>query len=331
MFDHEKFDVYAYEKVPRDRDCYLIGEEYMLEWERAQLDFFAGGPDRSVGHVSFATVRNIKSASMDLDWYPNIFTRYHEVAVSLPKDQFVACVGCWQCDEKPHIFVRTAWLEMLHLRFYSIFCLVDADYFEDALRSGSISREKLLNLRTAVDGLAAAYPDVLFISFADSILLKSNWTVGHYRSGIKNTYRPEVFLQIFRRVQKVYKDILGLRTHCVLSQGSNEYYNDPLSHRSDSGNHMCLNTLGLPFTQLWAIGKAVKENVNEKRHPFAEMYVDEQLYHSLQLRFDFPNRRPEKYPYQCKMVGTGYYYCAQCQELLENLEPSLVEDNGGGM
>ncbi len=300
----------------------------MLEWERAQLDFFAGGPDRSVGYVGFATVREINSVSMELDWYPNISTRYHEVAISLPKDQFITCVGCWQCDEKPHIFVKTAWLDLLYLRSYSIFCLVDADDFADALRSGSISREKLLALRMAVDGLAAAYPDILFISFADSLLLKSNWTVGHYRSDIKNTYKPEVFLQVFRRIQNVYEDILGLRTHAVLSQGSNEYYNDPLSHISDSGNHVCLNTLGLPFAQVWAIDNTAKEHAKNKRHAFAELYIDEQLYHSLRLRFDFAKRRPAKYPYRCKMIETGYYYCGQCQELLDNLEPSLAENNG---
>ncbi len=324
MFDHEKFDVYTYENVPLNRDCYLIDEEYIEEYEHAFLNFFCGGPDPNVGYVSFAAVRKINSDSMDLYWYPNIFTRYHEVSISLPKDHFVACVGCWQCDEKPHIFVKSAWLEMLHLKFHSIFCLIDADYFEDALRSGHITRDNLLALRKAIDKLSAEYPDVLFISFADSLLLKSNWTIGHYQSDVKNTYRPEVFLQIYSHIQKIYEDILNLGTHAILTQGSNEYYEDPLSHTSSSGNHICLNSLGLPFTQIWAIDGAVKRHVKNKEHEFADLYVDDQFYHSLRLRFDFDQRRPAKFPYSCKMIDSGYYYCSQCQLLLNNLEASPI-------
>ena len=328
MFDHEKFDVYAYEDVPLDRDCYLMAEDYMQEYERAFLDFFNGGPDFNVGYISYAAVRRINDTSMDLSWYPDIFTRFHEVAVSLPRDQFITCVGCWQCDEKPHIFVKSAWLETLHLRTYSIFALVDANYFEDALRSGRVTRDKLINLRAEIDSVATMHSDVLFISFADSLLLKSNWTVGHFRSEIKYTYRPEDFLHIFRRLQKIYADIMGLGVHAVITQGSNAYYEDPLSHTSQSGNHVCLNSLGLPFAQLWAIGDAAKKHVGSKRHAFAELYMDEQYHHSLRLRYDFSDRRPEKHPYQCKMIGPGNYYCGQCEQLLDNLKPTSVEDNG---
>ena len=324
VFDHEKFDVYGYRDIPLDRDCYLLADEYMQEYERAFLEFFRGGPDPNVGYISYVAVRKVNDNSIDLSWYPNVFTRFHEVAVSLPKDQFIACVGCWQCDEKPHIFVKTKWLEELHRKSYSVFCLVDADYFEDALRAGRVTRENLLLLRTAIDRLAADHPDVLFISFADSLLLKSNWAVGHFRSKVRYTYRPETFLHIFSSIRKIYGDILRLGIHGVMTQGSNAYYEDSLSHTSESGNHICCNSLGVPFVQLWSIDAAVRE----KRHPFADLYMDEQFYHSLRFRFDFAKRRPARHPYACKMTGkdTGYY-CGECQELLDNLEPSADGDN----
>lgn len=318
MFDHERFDVYSYRDIPLDRDCYLIAEDYMQEYEHAFLNFFSGGPDPNVGYVAAATVRTINDNSIDLSWYPNVSTRFHEVAVSLPKDQFVACVGSWQCDEKPHLFVRTQWLEELYLRSYSVFCLVDADYFTNLLRAGRVTQDKLVLLRTAIDGLAADHPDVLFISVADSLILKSNWTAGHFQSDLKYTYRPETFLRIFSSVRKIYMDSMGLKVHGVITQGSNEYYRDPLSHTSELGNHICLNSLGVPFAQLWSIDDAVKK----KRHPFSELYIDEQFYRSLRFRFDFAGRRPEKHLYACRMMGTDLgYYCAECQELLDGLQP----------
>ncbi len=290
----------------------------MQEYEHAFLDFFRGGPDPNVGYISYAAVRGINSTSIDLSWYPNIYTRFHEVAVSLPKDQFLTCVGCWQCDEKPHIFVKTTWLEHLHLRFYSVFCLVDAIDFEDALRLGRITRDKLLLLRAAIDKLAARHPDVSFLSFADSLLLKSNWSVGHFHSKTTYTYRPEELLHIIRSIQQIYTEVLGLGVYAVVTQGSNEYYDDPLLHKSESGHHICLNSLGLPFAQLMSIDGAVKQ----KRHPFAELYMDEQFYHSLRLRFDFAERRPERHSYRAKMmIKEGGYYCGVCKELVDNLQP----------
>ncbi len=171
MFDHEEFHVYAYEDIPLERDCYLMSDEYMQEYESSFLAFFQGGPDFNVGYVSNVAVRKINDTSIDLSWYPNSYTRFHEVPVSLPKDQILNCVECWQYNEKPHIFVKAEWLKKLHLRSYSFFCLVDAIGFEEALRSQKINRDRLLILRSKIDELAASHPEVAFVSFADSLLV----------------------------------------------------------------------------------------------------------------------------------------------------------------
>jgi hypothetical protein len=55
-------------------------------------------------------------------------------------------------------------------------------------------REKLIDLREAIDALAIRTPDVSFISFADSLLLKSNWTVGMVGKTPAYTYSPEGML-----------------------------------------------------------------------------------------------------------------------------------------
>jgi hypothetical protein len=35
LFKHELFDTYAFEDIPLDRDVYLMGEEWMVEYERS--------------------------------------------------------------------------------------------------------------------------------------------------------------------------------------------------------------------------------------------------------------------------------------------------------
>lgn len=57
--------------------------------------------------------------------------------------------------------------------------------------SGRLSRDKLVKLRDRINDVAARHPDISFISFADSILLKSNWYVGIVGSGVKYSYEPD--------------------------------------------------------------------------------------------------------------------------------------------
>lgn len=323
LFEHPYFDVYLFEEVPLECDCYLMDETYIKEYEASLLDVFAGKGGDPIGYISYAAVRKINEYSLHLSWYPNVFSRFHEVAISLPRNQFVTCVGSWQYDEKPHIFVKSGWLEQLHLRSYTVFCMVDAIGVKGALRNGTLSRQKLVLLREAIDRLAETRLDACFVSFADSLLIKSNWTVGHFQSNVSYTYNPEVFVHIVTDLQGIYREVLGLNVYAILTQGTNEYYEDSLVHISGRRNHVSLNSLGIPFAELMAIDMSVRTAIHEQKHPPSELYFDEHFYNSLRFRFEFSKRTRPKYAYASPMTEVAsYYYCAQLQEVLENLEPN---------
>ena len=320
MFENETFDVYSFESIPLDRDCYLMDEIYLGEYEKSLLDIFEGKGYKNVGYVSYVAPRKVHANSAELSWYPNINTRFHEVAISLPKDQFVICVGCWRYDEKPHIFVKSRWLEHLYLRQYSVFGMIDAIGVKEALKNGGLSRDKLLRLRDAIDDLAKRYREVLFISFADSTLLKSNWSVGYFKSDVEYTYEPEIFLRIAKEFQLIYQDALGLDAYAILTQGSNEYYDDSLHHVSETGNHICLNSLGIPFAQLMSIDEAARAAIRQKTHEPSEVYMDKQFYHSLSFRLDFDSHALGSSKYRSKMMSTdSSYYYSTCQHIIDNL------------
>lgn len=321
MFDHEYFDVYSFENIPLDEDCYLMDEIYLEEYEKSLVDSFDGKDSKNVGYISYVAARKINNNSVELSWYPNIYTRFHEVAISLPKEQFVTCVSCWRYDEKPHIFVKSAWLESIYLRLYSVFGFVDAIGVKEALQNGTLSREKLILLRDEIDKLAKRYPEVVFISFADSVLFKSNWSVGHFQSEVKYTYEPEVFIKIVKEFQSIYKSTLGLNVYAVLTQGSNEYYEDSLFHISESENHICLNSLGIPFAELMAIDESARLSIKANVHDPSELYMDEKFYHSLSFKLNFDKNAGNKNSYKAKMMSTeSFYYYSQCQHILDNLE-----------
>ena len=74
--------------------------------------------------------------------------------------------------------------------------LIDAIGVKAALSNGTLTRLKLVALRDKIDEISARYPDVAFVSFADSLLLKSNWVVGHRGSEITYTYEPETIVRL---------------------------------------------------------------------------------------------------------------------------------------
>lgn len=328
MFDDSDIDKYSFEEIPLDRDCFLMSDIYMEEYEEALGKMLRGEECNpyEVGYVSPVAIRKINNNSLDLSWYANTHTRFHEVSITLPRDKVKICVGCWQYDQKPYIFVDHEWLEQLHLREYSVFALVDAIGVKMAIRNNLLNRDKLIELRERIDELAENHKDISFISFADSLILKSNWDVGYYRKGIECSYRPETFLYVVKELDAIYQQVLGLDIYAVLTQGSNEYYGESLLHISKSKNHVCLNSLGVPFAELLAIERAAKEAIKTGIHPPMQLYMDEQFYHSLHLKYEFDkNAKPSNtYPAIMKSQKSSYYHSA-CDVLIENLRDDESE------
>lgn len=324
MFEDDKFDHYVFEEIPLERDLYLMDEKYIVEYD-AMMSSFLKDPDSQeynhVGYVSFVAGRKVLDDSVELSWYANVSDRFHEVSIILPKDQFVYCVGCWRYDEKPIIFVKYNWLQNLHLRSYSVFAMIDAIGVKKYLEQDKITQEMLSSLRDEIDKLAGNYPEVSFISFADSLLLKSNWSVGTFDSDIAYTYQPEVFISLANEICNIYKCCLGLPTYAVIAQGNNAYYDDPLLHISESKNHISLNSLGIPFAQLMDIESTVRTNIRAKNHDPADIYMDSQYYNSLKFKYSFEKQEQPKADYQTKMVSKSCtYYFNSTESILSNLE-----------
>jgi hypothetical protein len=321
LFDHKRFDNYVFEDIPLDCDIFVVSDEYMHEYEAMMLRLFEGGEYSPVGYVSYAAVNAVGIDHADLSWYANVIDRFHEITVALPRDQFIACVGSRWCDEKPRIFVRHEWIDELHLRSYSIFVLVDAVGVKAALATGRITRDRLLGLRRRVDDLAGLHADVSFISFADSLLLKSNWSVGDFRRGVKCSYSPEQFIGLVSEIDRIYQEALGLPTYAIFAQGSNEYYQDPLLHISPSKNHVCLNSLGVPFAQIMEIENAARRAIRDNVHGPFELYMDEQYYHSLGFAHGFEKWKVDHFEYQTRMKTTpSSYFCMARDYLVGHME-----------
>jgi len=321
MFEDERFDKYDFENIPLNQDCYLVDEKYAAEYESMYLRLFQGQDYEPIGYVSFIAARKVHENSIELSWYPNHFDRFHEMCISLPRSKIKLSIGCWRWDWKPTIFVESNWLEELYAKAFSVFGMVDAIGVRQAIQDELLSRKKLLELRSKIDQLSSKYPEVSFISFADSILIKSNWTVGSVHNDLTYTYRPESFIEIAQQFQTIFRETLGLNCYTILTQGYNEYYDDDLLHISDTRNHISLNSLGVPFAQLLSIEKSAREAIKKGIHPASELYLDQMFYHSLHLRYEYnKNDRPKAAYKPVMSAKPAHYFYADVKTIVNNLE-----------
>lgn len=323
-FSNYSFKTFALDELPLQRDTWIMDETYMAEWESVWLKCFAGDEEASpyeVGFIMPVHISEVTPAGAQISWYANTADRFHEIKTFLPRDAFVASALAYEYEKRATVFVRGDWLRKLHLRSNSIFAMIDAVDMTKAIKSGVITHEGVIALRDALDGVAARHPFISFISFADSLLLKTNWTVGMVDTEVRYTYAPEGLLDLFKELQGLYRDTLGLEIYGVFAQGSNEYYDDPLLHVSGSGNHISLNSLGLPFAQISLIEAAARRAIRAGEHERMEIYMDDDLFHS--LRFQDYERKSgwPSAPYKPKMTPEpGKYFHAMCDDLMSCLD-----------
>ena len=294
-----------------------MNEKYMHEYEDFMLKTFRNSGDDTEeppGYVSFVAVREICEFSLRLSWYVNFIDRFHEIEIMLPKSEIIACAGSESWGDKPHVFVKSDWLNSIYLRHNSIFALVDATNMKAAINSGSVTRQKLIWLRNLIDDIALKHSDMLFISMADNVILKTNWTVGRFGSSVGYTYSPDNILEAIGEIADAFHEVLEMDVYAIVTQGSNEYYEDPLYYQK-LDNHVSLNSLGAPFANLVFIEQQVRTK-GKHEHGEHQLYLDSQFFHSLGISqstsIDFTER---KHSYDSKLKPNAAYYWCERSEL----------------
>ena len=322
MFAHPQFISIPISDVPLNQDLIIMDEKWIDAYEREWIRTFDGesGDPYSVGYVTRVAARSISDTWLELSWYVNIHNRFHEVPLFLPTDLVVASVDVQAYDEKPHIFVKSGWLEEIHERPFSTFALIDAIGIKALLQRGKLSGASLKALRDRIDAVAERYPSLAFISFADGLILKQVWSLGHIGSDIRYTYSPEALFAPVAELRCAIGEVLGADAYTVLTQGMNAF-DDPVPlHVSAHRNHVSLNSLGVPFAQLMAIETAARGAIRAGVHGPHTLYMDSLLLHSLNINYEFRQSLP-KWPYNSPMTRSvgATYVCTDVESVRNNL------------
>ena len=179
------------------------------------------------------------------------------------------------------------------------------------MAKGALTSDKLLKLRAALDEFAGSQESIALVSFADSLLLKTNFQLGQYDSDVIYSYMPELVITLFPAIQSIFREILCLDVYACVTQGLNLYDDDSLLHVSGNRRHVSLNSLGGPFAQLLAIDEAARTAIRNGVHPPCDLYMDRTFYHSLRFALGFDKNARPNYGYENPIGRTTSYYFAE--------------------
>ena len=148
--------------------------------------------------------------------------------------------------------------------------------------------------------------------------------MGQYDSEVSYSYEPETLIHLFPQVASAYREILDMPVYATIAQGVNEYADHSLLHRSTSGAHISLNSLGFPFAQLLSIDEAARSAIRSGIHRPYALYIDELFFHSLRFKYGF-DKHAQPPSASCLMPmssSPGTYYCTSADTILSNLDPT---------
>jgi hypothetical protein len=249
--------------------------------------------------------------------------RFHTAVMTLPHSKFVACVHFYNYQKRPYLVVSQDWFENIERVFCSQYALVDVVGMRRLLEvQGRVEAQQVAALREAIDAVAARNPDYAFLAFADSVIVKANWSANN--SDYRRSYRPERFLTVVKETINVFKRILNLPAYAVVTQGSNQWVEDSVLKLSPSKNHVFFGSLGTPFAELFDIDQSVRAAIRARRHAPSELYLSRPFFMTLNFKnFELRDALLKQcYPFASKMTVAEFsnYHSFQYEELVTQLE-----------
>ncbi|HAT1773018.1 TPA: hypothetical protein I8034_002397 [Legionella pneumophila] len=314
MISDNEFDEFEYENLPIEMDMLLVGDKYLDDYYGEWEKFFKDKKHNPyIGYFGFPIqVISVKPNTLEIRLFIFSKDRYHETIFELPKNDFIRCVSVRRYDNKPCIFVKNDWLKKFSENQFSCYGLIDESNYRDKHQISTEHKYFLINKQKALKKIASKYPNILFILYSDSILLKFSWFINEY-----NLYTPEQLIKVFKEIELFFNkndsECYGIFTQGINFGSSNELF-------TSKNNLVDLNVNGSAFADLFCIDKAVRTNIKKQLHSKEKMYFDENLFYSLNISQEIKeNLRKELYEYTGSFNKNMQHYVIDHNSSIYNL------------
>jgi len=111
-------DIICTDNIPVKRMCYFVDEIYEKTVLQAFGKLLNGENVNVLEGVPVVDIHIEKEESdsrvVDILWYANVSTRFHQVHISIPREQMLLYIDGWEYDTRPIVFVKNEFIKKLY-------------------------------------------------------------------------------------------------------------------------------------------------------------------------------------------------------------------------
>ncbi len=272
---------YSFEEIPQDRDSFIIPENDLNIFIDICNKINMGIPTENVNHPNekidyrWCFVEKLDEDSCDINICVTMNHRFHGVMKKLPKNMFIGCIQAFQFESRPYIVVKDEWIESLQNIPSSIYCMIDIIGIKNYLnKKGIIGCDIYDDYQKRINNIAKNNPEYIFLSFADSLIIKANWEI--QANMYNKTYNPEKIIIIIKQIHEIIFEIFKLNSYAIITQGINYVETKDIEGIS-ANNYLSIPSISAPFAELFDIEEAVKKNIKNHIHKPYNLYISESV------------------------------------------------------
>lgn len=308
-----KAKFYKYEEIPTNRDIFIISGFQLKEFEKQWQYYFAGENIELVHPNNFINykvgyIQKVFNNSLEINIGLNTSIRFHGASRILPSSKVIACVEFTSIGDKPYLIVDGEWFEENEKAIFSSYALIDASGMRNLLEQiGTINETQINNFKNMINHIASEYKEYFFLTYADSVIIKSNWTPKE--KDYDKTYQPETLLNVIKKIFTSFKSAFDLDAYAIITQGANQVMGNSNFEISLQKNHIFFSSLGAHFAELFEIDSVVRKNIKKEIHSRKNLYLSNSFFFTLRFR---------KYEQQSKLKESIINYFSDKQVSFEH-------------
>jgi len=326
------FQFYDIEDLKINKEHFLLGEGSLSIIEKQWLHYLNPTseqwehPNSLMDYIP-CHISDIKNFHLDVTLLIDRSNRFHTITKSLPKQFFKAAFLPHTSESRPSLIVDQTWFENLFKSIYSAYVLIDFIGIRNILNEyGEFPIDRLEKIKSIIDELCIEHPEIICLTCADNIIMKSSWNP----SENKSNYQPETLLSIVDMLMARIEKEVGLKSYAIFTQGANYVNEQLLSSKPSPPNHLFISSISIPFIEAFEIDSDIRKRIKDKEIQPMPIYIEYSFYISMSRKY-MSGKEPQwfkRISFKTEKLKTQLTYSALTfDRLCELIEMSQIESS----
>ena len=329
----EHIEFYGISDIPLNKDSFLLSDQSLDKIEQQWTEFLSSKCDYEKwihpnGLMDYIPchISSVNDSHLNITLLLDRSSRFHTISKTLPTKFFRTAFKVFSSDKRPYIIVDQNWFKNLRNSIYSAYVLIDFVGIRILLNEyGEFPSNTLNSIKAIVDKYCNQNKDLIFLTCADNIIIKSGWEFVSENS----KYQPEMLVITVNQLMAEIKEKTRINSYAIITQGANYVDEKNLTHSVTPKNHFFMSSISVPFIEAFEIDSDIRKRIKNKEIDKMPFYIEQSFYISTK-RKHYSSEEPtwfKKFDFESEKLKTKLTYSALTFENICDLIDINDENN----